>query len=282
LDCDGISAVEIETEASAVTAGYVGVNGKGDRSVDEKGSSSWRGVPTIEIYRLVSHDGRSRQNGAQCQRECAELRSPFDHFVTMAGIGESRIYDPGVADRTDRAALFPAIEKRYGKPMSHWHREMKKVAGRRYPDQMAFLQQEHGFSRTHANALVQFSRGSTSAQRFASVYDYLAEHDAIKQETVRSILASITDAFPTAQVVIAWNQPMVRLGGEYVFGLGVFARHILIAPYDSDVIDDFRERLADYSLNKKTIKVPVDWQVDPQLLRDLVTASATRQGVLPD
>lgn len=200
----------------------------------------------------------------------------------MAGIGGSRIYDPGVTDSADRASLFPAIEKRYGKPMSHWHREMKKVAGRRYPDQMAFLQEQHGFSRAHANALVQFSRGSTSARRFESVDDYLAEHDATKQATVRAILASIADAFPQAEIVIAWNQPMVRLGNAYVFGMGVFTRHILIAPYDSGVIEDFRERLAGYSLNKKTIKVPVDWDVDADLLRDLVTASADRQGVLPD
>jgi uncharacterized protein YdhG (YjbR/CyaY superfamily) len=178
--------------------------------------------------------------------------------------------------------LFPAIEKRYGKPMSHWHREMKKVAGRRYPDQMAFLQEQHGFSRAHANALVQFSRGSTSAQRYATVDDYLAEHDATKQATVRAVLASIVEAFPKAEVVIAWNQPMVKLEGAYVFGLGVFTQHILIAPYDSQVIEDFRERLAAYSLNKKTIQVPVDWNVDTDLLRDLIIASATRQGVLPD
>jgi uncharacterized protein YdhG (YjbR/CyaY superfamily) len=75
---------------------------------------------------------------------------------------------------------------------------------------------------------------------------------------------------------------MVKLEGAYVFGLGVFTQHILIAPYDSQVIEDFRERLAAYSLNKKTIQVPVDWNVDTDLLRDLITTSATRQGVLPD
>jgi hypothetical protein len=56
----------------------------------------------------------------------------------------------------------------------------------------------------------------------------------------------------------------------------------MIAPFDSDVIEEFRERLSGYSLNKKTIKVPVDWQVDARLVQDLVAASAARQGVLPD
>lgn len=184
------------------------------------------------------------------------------------------LYGSPVSESKDRSAVFPAIEKRYGQPMSHWHREMKKVAGKRYPEQMAFLQEEHGFSRAHANALVQYSRGSTSSRRFETVDDYLAEHDAVKQRTVRSILSAISDAYPDADVVIAWNQPMVKRSGKYVFGVGVFAKHILIAPYDSEVIEQFRDRLSAYSLNKKTIKVPVDWEVDTALLVDLVAASS--------
>ena len=181
-----------------------------------------------------------------------------------------------MVQQADRESFFPAIEKRYGKPMSHWHREMKKVAGKKYPEQMAFLQDEHGFSRAHANALVQYSRGSTSSKRFESVDDYLAPHDEIKQKTARAILKAVTDAYPDAQVLIAWNQPMVKLDEAYVFGLGVFNRHILIAPFNSDVIDEFRDRLDGYELNKKTIKVPVDWDVDVDLLRDLVAATAAR------
>ena len=179
---------------------------------------------------------------------------------------------PAAADRSDRVSVFPAIEKRYGKPMSYWHREMKKVSGRKYPEQMAFLQSEHGFSRAHANALVQYSRGSTSSRRYATIDDYLAQHDDVKQRTARAILAAITQAYPEAEIVIAWNQPMVKLSGAYVFGLGIFARHILIAPYDSAVIEEFRDRLTGFTLNKKTIKVPVDWDVDPQLLQDMVAA----------
>lgn len=55
---------------------------------------------------------------------------------------------------------------------------------------------------------------------------------------------------------------------------GFFTRHILIAPYDSTLIEQFRERLSNYSLNKKTIKVPIDWDVDVNLVCDLVEASS--------
>ena len=174
---------------------------------------------------------------------------------------------------SDRESYFPLIEKRYGKPMSFWHKEMKKVAGKKYPEQMAFLQEDHGFSRAHANALVQYSRGSKSTRRYATVDDYLAEHEPVKQRTVRKILKAITKDYPEAEVVIAWNNPMVRIDGKYVFGVTIHTKHILIAPFNADVIEEFRDRLADYELNKKTIKVPVDWHVDQSLLRDMIAAN---------
>ena len=59
-----------------------------------------------------------------------------------------------------REAHFPAIEKRYGEPMKHWFAVMKTVAGKRYPEQIAHLRENYGFSQAHANALVLFSRGS--------------------------------------------------------------------------------------------------------------------------
>lgn len=176
----------------------------------------------------------------------------------------------------DRSRYWPIIEKRYGKPMSHWHKEMKKVAGKKYPEQMAFLQEEHGFARVHANALVQYSRGSMSSRKFETLDEFLADHEAVKQKTVRSILRAITTAFPDAEVVIAWNQPMVRRADNYVFGLSVARSHILIAPFDPEVIEDFRDQLAGYKVNKKTIQVPVDWKVDKELLRDMVAAASDR------
>ena len=76
-------------------------------------------------------------------------------------------------DRSKRESFFPAIEKKYGEPMSYWFNQMKKVAGKKYPEQIAFLKENFGFSQSHANALVMFSRGSKSSKRFESPKDFL-------------------------------------------------------------------------------------------------------------
>ena len=176
-----------------------------------------------------------------------------------------------MATNPDRSSYFPAIEKKYGQPMSYWFDQMEQISDRKYLEQIAFLKENHGFSQAHANALVMYARGSTSARRHDTLDDYLAQFDETKQTTVRAILKAITSKYRKAEVVIAWNQPMVKLDGHYVFGVSVQAHHILIAPWGG-VLDDFRPRLTGYKVNKKTVQVPVDWKPDVQLLRDMVAA----------
>ena len=177
-----------------------------------------------------------------------------------------------MATNPDRASYFPAIEKRYGQPMSYWFDQMDEIKDAKYPEQIAYLKENHGFSQTHANALVMYCRGSKSAHRVTTLDQYLEPCDDTKRTTVRAILKVITSKYPKAETVIAWNQPMVKVNGEYVFGVMVLKNHILIAPWSTDVLNEFRPRLTGYKVNKKTIQVPVDWKPDAALIRDMVAA----------
>ena len=172
----------------------------------------------------------------------------------------------------DRKSHFPSIEKKYGMPMSHWFAQMEKVAGKKYPEQIAFLRENHGFSQAHANALVMFTRGSKSSKRFNTLEQYLEPFDAVKKKTVKAIFKAIKSKYPKMELVIAWNQPMLKLGDDYIFGVTVLKNHILMAPWSKDVIAEFADRLEDYKVNKKTIQVPVDWKVNAKLLQDMARA----------
>ena len=166
-----------------------------------------------------------------------------------------------------RSAHFPAIERKYGQPMAHWFEVMGAVAGQTYQQQMAFLQQQHGFSRTHANALVLYLRGSTSARRYATLDEYLAPFAPTQQGTARAILAAVVSAFPESEVVIAWNHPMLKVDGAFVLGISIHNAHILIGPWDTSVLERLRDDLKGLTVNKKTFRVPNDWAVDVELLR---------------
>jgi uncharacterized protein YdhG (YjbR/CyaY superfamily) len=174
------------------------------------------------------------------------------------------------ADKSERTSYFPAIEKKYGQPMSYWFSQMQEMSEAKYPEQIAFLKEEHGFSQAHANALVMYCRGSVTTRRFNTLDDYLKTADALTANTVREIFAAIKKKYPKLELVIAWNQPMLKFGDEYVFGLSTHSKHILLGPWGNDAISRLGTKLDGYKVNKKTVQVPSDWKINGTLLAAMV------------
>jgi uncharacterized protein YdhG (YjbR/CyaY superfamily) len=182
-------------------------------------------------------------------------------------------YPNGVAEKDPkRASYFPAIEKKHGQPMSFWFDQMANIADHKYLEQMAFLKENHGFSQAHANALVMYAKGSKSSHQFDTVADYFAQFDDVRTQTAQAIFKAITSKYPMMELIIAWNQPMLRIDGQYIFGVTILKNHLLMAPWSKNVLEKFAPRLEGFEVNKKTIRIPVDWKVDPKLLQDMAKA----------
>ena len=171
-----------------------------------------------------------------------------------------------------RSAHFARIEKKHGKPIAHWFEQLAALRSDKYQDQIDLLRERHGFSREHANAVVMYHRGSKSSKRHADPEQYFAALDAEKARTVKAIFKAITSKQPKLELVMAWNQPMLRSGTAYVFGVSVSKNHITLNPFSKAVMDEFRTKLAAYDPLKHTFKVPVDWKVDVGLLQRLAKA----------
>ena len=171
-----------------------------------------------------------------------------------------------------REAHFPSIEKKYGHKMTYWFSVMKDLEGAKYPEQIAFLRENHGFSQAHANALVMYSRGSLTTRKFENATQFYQSVGKDQATTMRAIFKAITTKYPQAELVIAWNQPMIKIDGHYVFGASASSKHILISPWSADVIAAFAPKMADLVVKKKTIGVPNDWDVDTKLILALVKA----------
>ena len=171
-----------------------------------------------------------------------------------------------------REAQFPSIEKKYGHKMSYWFSVMKDLDGAKYPEQIAHLRENHGFSQAHANALVMYSRGSLTTRRFETPAAYYKTIGKDQAKTMRTIFKAITTKYPKAELVIAWNQPMMKIDGHYVFGASASSKRILISPWSADVIAAFAPKMSELVVKKKTIGVPNDWGVDTKLILALVKA----------
>lgn len=171
-----------------------------------------------------------------------------------------------------RESHFPAIEKRYGEKMVYWFKVMAKVADKKYPEQIAHLQENYGFSKAHANALVMYSRGSLSSKKFETLADYYRSIDPTQARTLRKIFKTIRDKHPNLEHLIAWNHPVMRLGTMYVFGAGVAKNHILLNPFSKKALESVMKKFPDLKVNKHTIQIPNDWEVDESLINRLVKA----------
>ena len=111
-----------------------------------------------------------------------------------------------------------------------------------------------------------------SAAKFDTVDAYLASIETQKAQTLKSIIDFVVTEFPELQAKIAWNVPHIHRDGKYVLGLAAYKKHLTVSPWSVFVMDDFKERLAPFVVFKNCFQIPVDWTIDQNLLRDLVSA----------
>ena len=86
---------------------------------------------------------------------------------------------------------------------------------------------------------------------------------------MKAVFAAVTAKHKGLELVMAWNQPMLRLGKEYIIGLSVSKNHITINPFSVDALEKNLKKLEPYTVNKHTFQVPLDWKVDAVLLASL-------------
>lgn len=106
----------------------------------------------------------------------------------------------------------------------------------------------------------------------SSIDAYLASVDATKEKTLGSIIDFILAEFPELEAKIAWNVPTIHRKGKYIVGLAAYKNHLTFSPWSLFVMEDFKERLKQYVVLKNCFHLPVDWQIDRELLKDLVRA----------
>ncbi len=113
-----------------------------------------------------------------------------------------------------------------------------------------------------------------STPRFNSIEEYLAALDATKASTLRAVIDFILAQFPELAVKLAWNVPQIHRDGQYVFGLSAAKNHLALAPWSTLVIDAYRERLeaAGYVVKQNLFQIPVDWEINGELVKELVQA----------
>jgi hypothetical protein len=97
--------------------------------------------------------GNGQESGFRYAWEGLEKSGPFPILMVIGG---TLIYAFPMAEKkvTGPASYFPSIEKKYGKPIEHWMKELKKVSKLAHMEQVAHLKEKFEMGHGHANAIV--------------------------------------------------------------------------------------------------------------------------------
>ncbi len=114
--------------------------------------------------------------------------------------------------------------------------------------------------------------------KFTSIDEYLASVGEAQAGTIAGVIEAVQRAHPDVEVKLAWNVPQLHRGGNYVMGLSCTAKHVSIAPWSTNVMTMLQHRLTDYDPTENLFRVPVDWAIDDELIRDIVDARLAELG----
>lgn len=118
-------------------------------------------------------------------------------------------------------------------------------------------------------------RKAKTAEKPASVDEYLARLDAGKRAALQRLRKDIHAAIPRAEECISYQMPAFRLDGRVLVWFGAGASHC--AFYPGGVVDQYRDALANYQTSKGTVRFQPEHPLPASLVRKLVKA---RQAVV--
>ncbi|MEY3531452.1 MAG: hypothetical protein RLY68_454, partial [Actinomycetota bacterium] len=111
-----------------------------------------------------------------------------------------------------------------------------------------------------------------STSKFKDDKDYFKSINPKQAKTIKALYKLIQANHKKLELVIAWNQPMLRKDKSYVIGASVTKNYILLNPFSKTVIDKFGKKLAEYEVKKHTFAIPNDWKIDEKLILALIKA----------
>ena len=112
---------------------------------------------------------------------------------------------------------------------------------------------------------------------FNSVQEYLdsLSIDSVsigKADTIKKILSFVTNEFPDLEIKLAWNVPTIHKSGQYVVGVAAYKHHITFSVFSKRVIQNHSALLDSYKSFQNCFQIPVNWELDEELIRTLVAA----------
>ena len=107
--------------------------------------------------------------------------------------------------------------------------------------------------------------------------------DADHLAALTDLRAYLRTLLPEAEEAMSYGMPCFKVktkkGPKAVIGYAAFARHCSLFPHDGTLLDDFADRLTDFSGTKSGVHFTRDHPLPDDLVADIVAAKLASLGL---
>ncbi len=109
---------------------------------------------------------------------------------------------------------------------------------------------------------------------FKSVDEYIASQPELVRGVLERVRSTIRKAVPGAEETISYQIPTYKLNGRAVIYFAAWKQHYSLYPSTSHVVAAFKDDLAQYEVNKGTIRFPLSEPVPVKLIAGIAKVRA--------
>ncbi len=110
--------------------------------------------------------------------------------------------------------------------------------------------------------------------KFTSVDEYIASQPEAVQRVLRRVRSAIRKAVPEAEEGISYKIPAYKLHGRTMLYFAGWKQHYSLYPSNDHMVAAFKDDLAEYEVEKGTIRFPLARPVPVKLIEGIATFRA--------
>lgn len=114
---------------------------------------------------------------------------------------------------------------------------------------------------------------------YADIDAYYASLPPEQAEHIRALVEWVATQYPQLELVIAWNQPMFKIGGKYLIGFMPTKKHTNLLTVSDTAITTMSADLASYKHGTRSVSMPFSGTVDTVLIERAVSLRAEELGL---
>lgn len=106
--------------------------------------------------------------------------------------------------------------------------------------------------------------------KFANLEEFYLSLPRDQEQAIRRLVEYVAANYPDLELLLAWNQPMFRLGKKYLIGFMPTKKHINLLTVSDDAINHLAVEIKNYRHGTRSISLPFDWEIDQDLITKVI------------